>query len=120
MEFDNPKGIYEQIAEHICARIIQNEWHVGERIPSIRELAIEQGVNPNTITKTYQLLLDKGVIINQRGRGYFVCDDASNTIKKDMKRTFIRHDIPKLSKTMTLLDIDTNELNEYLTQEKQK
>ena len=52
MEFKEPKGIYLQIADQICIRILQDEWGAGERIPSIRELAVELGVNPNTVTKS--------------------------------------------------------------------
>ena len=54
MEFSDPKGIYQQIADQIRERVLQGEWQAGERIPSIRELAIDLGVNPNTVTKSYQ------------------------------------------------------------------
>ena len=114
MEFNEPKSIYVQIADQICARILQEEWLSGERIPSIRELAVEQGVNPNTITKSYQLLLDKGVILNQRGRGYFVCDNASQIIQQEMKNKFIQDDIPEIIKTMQLLNISIEELTSFL------
>ena len=119
MEFNEPKSIYIQIADQICARILQNEWLAGERIPSIRELAVEQGVNPNTITKSYQSLLDKGVILNQRGKGYFVCDGASKKIKQEMKNAFISDDIPKIIKNMQLLNISIDELNNYLRENTQ-
>ena len=62
MEFSEPRGIYLQIADQIRDRILQGEWQSGERIPSIRELAIELGVNPNTVTKSYQALLDWGIV----------------------------------------------------------
>ena len=114
MEFNEPKSIYVQIADQICARILQKEWLSGERIPSIRELAVEQGVNPNTITKSYQLLLDKGVILNQRGRGYFVCGEASQIIQQEMKNKFIQDDIPEIIKTMQLLNISIEELTSFL------
>lgn len=114
MEFKEPKGIYLQIADQICVRILQSEWQVGERIPSIRELAIELGVNPNTVTKSYQTLLDKNVINNQRGRGYFVNEQAQATILKELKTEFIRDDLPSLIKVMRLLKIDIKELTSYI------
>ena len=67
MEFSEPRSIYLQIADQIRDRILQGEWRDGERIPSIRELAIELGVNPNTVTRSYQALLDWGVVVNQTG-----------------------------------------------------
>jgi len=115
MDFKEPKGIYLQIADQICVRILQSELQIGERIPSIRELAVELGVNPNTVTKSYQVLLDRNIINNQRGRGYFVNNDAPQTVLKDMKTEFIREDLPNLIRAMRLLDIDINELNQYIS-----
>ena len=76
MEFSEPKGIYLQIADQIRERVLDGDWRAGERIPSIRELAVELGVNPNTVTKSYQRLMDRGIISSRRGLGYFVSDDA--------------------------------------------
>ena len=116
MEFKEPKGIYLQIADQICVRILQLEWRAGERIPSIRELAVQLGVNPNTVTKSYQSLLDRDVINNQRGRGYFVNDNATQQIMQELKKEFIRDDLPSLVKAMRLLDIDVAELTSYINQ----
>ena len=117
MEFSEPKGIYLQIADQICVRILQGEWQVGERIPSIRELAVELGVNPNTVTKSYQALLDREVITNQRGRGYFVVERGRERILKSMKEEFIRAELPKVARAMKLLDIDIEELSELVKRE---
>lgn len=118
MEFNEPKGIYLQIADQIRVRILQGEWQVGERIPSIRELAVELGVNPNTVTKSYQTLLDKQIIDNQRGRGYFVSEGASESVLDEMKEEFIRDEIPKISRAMRLLDIGMAELAHYVDKHK--
>ena len=114
MEFREPKGIYLQIAERICVRVLEGEWQVGERIPSIRELAVELAVNPNTVTKSYQALLDQQIIINQRGRGYFVSDGAREKVMTTMKNEFIRNELPNVFKTMKLLGIEIDELAQYL------
>ena len=96
MEFDQPKGIYLQIADQIRDRILAGEWRGGERIPSIRELAVSIGVNPNTVTKSYQALLDREIIENQRGIGYFVRVDATTIIIEDMKTEFVRYLLPRV------------------------
>ena len=67
MEFSEPKGIYLQIADQIRERILDGDWKAGERVPSIRELAVELGVNPNTVTKSYQRLMDRGIILEPKG-----------------------------------------------------
>jgi DNA-binding transcriptional regulator YhcF (GntR family) len=110
MEFNQPKGIYLQIADQIRDRILQGEWAGGERIPSIRELAVSLGVNPNTVTKSYQALTDLEIIENQRGLGYFVAADARKTILREMKNEFVREELPRVFRTMRLLDMSINEL----------
>ncbi len=117
MEFSEPKGIYHQIADHIRARILQGEWQAGERIPSIRELAIDLGVNPNTVTKSHQALMDRGIIENQRGRGYFVSAHATATILDEMRARLVRDELPRLFRAMRVLDIGIDELAEYFVQD---
>ena len=112
MEFNQPKGIYQQIADQIRDRILEGEWTNGARIPSIRELAVSVGVNPNTVTKTYQALTDRRIIENQRGIGYFVAADAKEKILEELRGEFIRDELPRLFRTMRLLDIGIEELAE--------
>lgn len=113
MEFSEPKGIFQQIADQIRERILEGEWQAGERIPSIRELAIDLGVNPNTVTKSYQALLDRTIIENQRGRGYFVDTNAMATILGEMKTELVRDELPRLFRAMRILDIGIDELAAY-------
>jgi len=115
MEFSEPKGIYLQIADQIRERILRGEWRAGERIPSIRELAVELGVNPNTVTKSYQKLLERELISNQRGRGYFVSEDAAGRALKEMKDEFMREEVPRILHTMKLLDIGFDEFAEWVS-----
>ena len=110
MEFSEPKGIYLQIADQIRERILRREWRTGERIPSIRELAVELGVNPNTVTKSYQKLLERELISNQRGRGYFVSENAAERGLKDMKEEFMRDELPRIIGAMRLLGIGMEEI----------
>jgi GntR family transcriptional regulator len=113
MEFNQPKGIYQQIADQICDRILQGEWAGSERIPSIRELAVNLGVNPNTITRSYQSLMERQIIENQRGIGYFVSTNASQNILKERRTEFLREELPRLFQSMQLLEIDINEIQEF-------
>ena len=110
MEFSEPKGIYLQIADQIRERILRGEWKTGERIPSIRELAVELGVNPNTVTKSYQKLLERELISNQRGRGYFVSENAAERALSEMKEEFMRDELPRIIAAMRLLGIGMEEI----------
>jgi DNA-binding transcriptional regulator YhcF (GntR family) len=113
MEFSQPKGIYQQIAEQIRDRILAGEWQEGERIPSVRELAVGVGVNPNTVNKSYQALLDREIIENQRGLGYFVAGDAKKRILGEMKEEFVRDELPRIFRTMRVLGMDLDDLKPY-------
>lgn len=113
MEFNQPKGIYLQIADQIRDRILEREWAEGERIPSIREMAVSLGVNPNTVTKSYQTLTERDIIENQRGLGYFVASEARQTILGELKNEFIRDELPRVFRTMRLLGMDIEELAQY-------
>ena len=110
MEFSEPKGIYLQIADRMRERILRGEWKTGERIPSIRERAIELGVNPNTVTKSYQKLLDRELISNQRGRGYFVSENAAERALQEMREEFMRDELPRIIGAMRLLGIGIEEI----------
>ena len=110
MEFQKKDAIYLQIVEKICENILEKRWQEGEKIPSVRELAVDIEVNPNTIMRSYTYLQDMGIIFMKRGIGYFVSDNAYQEIIKIMKEDFIKHDLPRFFKTIDLLKLDFEEL----------
>ncbi len=119
MQFSEPKGIYLQIADQIRERILQGEWTAGQRIPSIRELAVDLGVNPNTVTRSYQALVDRRIIASQRGQGYFVSENAVERALAEMKDEFLRDELPRIVRTMRLLGIGPDELAAHAADEEQ-
>ncbi len=119
MEFLQNQAIYLQIADFICERILQNEWRVGEKIPSIREMAIKIEVNPNTVAKTYNHLESAGIIFKERGMGYFVANRAQDKILKIKQELFYQHDLPLFLKKMSLLKISFKELKNVIVQAQQ-
>ena len=106
MEFKKNQSIYLQIAEHICEQILTRNWEEGEKISSVRELAANIEVNPNTIMRTYSHLQDEGIIQNKRGIGYFVADGAPESILELQRKEFIDEELPLIFKKMKLLKID--------------
>ncbi len=117
MQFSEPRSIFLQIADQIRDRVLEGEWAAGERIPSIRELAFELGVNPNTVTRSYQALLDWGIVVNQRGRGYFVSDRAAERALAAMREEFVRDEVPRIVRAMQMLGIGIDELAGFLAQQ---
>ena len=113
MEFTQPQAIYLQIGDYMCENILRRVWHGGDRIPSIRELAMDVQVNPNTVTRTYAYLQDQGIIFNRRGIGYFVADRAYHEARELKRRSFIDRDLPQLFKTMDLLGLELSDLEPH-------
>lgn len=86
--FHSSLPIYEQIAELIKKRIIRGEISAGEKLPSVREMALEVNVNPNTVQRTYRELEMMKIVETKRGQGTFVTEntDVIDTIRNDMKK----------------------------------
>ena len=82
MEFRETQSIYLQIADYVCEKILLKEWPPGERIPSVRELAIQLEVNPNTVMRTYEFLQNESIIFNQRGIGFFAAASTISTVTR--------------------------------------
>ncbi len=117
MEFNSTKSIYVQIADYMCESIMMGKWKVNEKIISIRELAVELEVNPNTAMRAFDHLQTRGIIYNKRGIGYFVAEDAVSKVKSLLKDEFISDSLPSFFKSIFQLGISFDELsqmyNEY-------
>lgn len=118
MEFRDNQAVYLQIVEYVCEQILLKNWKPEEKIWSIRDLAIELQVTPNTVQRSYDFIQQLNIISNQRGIGFFVEKDAIKKILTYKRNEFITRELPVFFKNMGLLDIDLIELeslyNRYL------
>lgn len=110
MDFNNTQPIFIQIADYICTQALQGNFSPGCRIPSVRELAVQLEVNPNTVMRAYERLQNSGIIYNKRGIGYFIADNALTQIHQLKKQQFIDEILPSMFKEMQLLGIDITEI----------
>ena len=110
MEFRDNKAIYLQIAEYVCEHILLGKWKTEDKVPSVRELAVDLEVNPNTVMRTYELLQNKNIITNKRGIGFFVADDAITQVKAYRKTQFMDDELPVVFRNVYLLNIKFDEL----------
>jgi GntR family transcriptional regulator len=113
VDFSNDQAIYLQIADHFFENILLGKWRPGDRIPSVREMAVSIEVNPNTVMRTFTYLQDKGIIYNKRGIGYFVSDDGLERTLALRKEDFVTRELPRLFKFMSLLNISVDDLRKY-------
>lgn len=110
MEFKNGKSIALQIADNLSEKILEGSLPEKGRIPSVRELAADMGVNPNTIVRTYAELQSREIISNQRGIGYFVNEKARSIINEWRKSEFFENQLPEFVKQMKVLGISYEDL----------
>ncbi len=110
MKFNDKKSIFLQIADYFYENILLRKMNDNDRIPSVRELAVNIEVNPNTVMRTYQYLQDKQIIYNKRGIGYFIAEQAYDKALKIKKEEFINQDLPEFFKTLELLQLNINDL----------
>ena len=112
MEFKDNEAIYLQIAAYVCDNILLEKWPPEQKIPSVRDLAIELEVNPNTVMRSYEFLQNQEVVYNKRGLGLFVSPNGYETVKKLRKENFMQQNLPELFKNMYLLDISVEEIQQ--------
>ena len=110
MEFRKQKSIYQQIADRLMDQLLAGTPPADERMPSVRDVAISLGVNPNTVMRSFDYLQQEGIIYNRRGVGYFASPDAKEKILAIQRREFLEEDLPVIKQKMRLLGISIDEL----------
>jgi len=116
MKFKKNQSIYLQIEDLVCEHIITGKWAVGYKISSVRELAANIEVNPNTVMRAYTHLQEAGIISNKRGIGYFVSDGAPEKVLEMHRKEFIQEELPEIFKKMRLLNMGLEEFEKLYNQ----
>jgi GntR family transcriptional regulator len=112
MQFQDKQPFYLQIAEYVCEEILKGRWPAGERVPSVRDLALMMEVNPNTIKRSYEHLQNKDIIYCKRGLGFSASPNAKNLIIFYRKERFIEKDLPSFFSAINLLNISLSEIEQ--------
>jgi DNA-binding transcriptional regulator YhcF (GntR family) len=120
MKFNRHQAIYLQIGDHICDGILEDRWAVDQKLPSVREMAMAVEVNPNTVMRTYSELQNQAIIYNRRGIGFFVSPEARQQIMAIKKEVFLTEELPRIFKTLGLLDISFEELQRLYREHRDK
>ncbi|WP_332274632.1 GntR family transcriptional regulator [Bacillus velezensis] len=95
-EFQSSKPIYLQIADRVYYRLIRDELSPGDKLPSVREMAVQMKVNPNTIQRTYSEMERLGIVETRRGQGTFIAErsdlkaELKDRLTKDVFKRFIQ------------------------------
>ena len=102
--------IYRQLRDRVVAMILEGVLGDGDALPSVRNVAAEYRLNPLTVLKGYQELVDEGLVEKKRGRGMFVTDGARQRLTKDERQRFIDNEWPKVLEQIERLGLDAAEL----------
>ena len=102
--------IYRQLRDRVVAMILEGVLGDGDALPSVRNVAAEYRLNPLTVLKGYQELVDEGLVEKKRGRGMFVNEGARKQLLRDERQRFVEQDWPKILETIDRLGLSASEL----------
>ncbi|BDG79200.1 MULTISPECIES: GntR family transcriptional regulator [Bacillus] len=107
-DFQSSKPIYLQIADQIFYRLVRQELVPGDKLPSVREMAIQTKVNPNTIQRTYSEMERLGIVETRRGQGTFIAEKAE--IVDELKERLTREVFESFIHQMAELGLTKEEM----------
>ena len=109
-QWDNSLPIYRQLRDRVVAMILEGVLKEGDPLPSVRNVAADFRLNPLTVLKGYQQLVDEQLVEKRRGRGMFVSTGARKALMKDERQRFLEDEWPKVYQTIQRLGLSSEEL----------
>ena len=102
--------IYRQLAENLRDRIIHGVYEDGDAIPSVRQIASDHQINPLTVSKAFQLLVEEELVIKKRGLGMYVAPGARDQLTARERSLFLQQEWPSFKKRAVDLGFDLSTL----------
>ncbi len=109
-KWNEDQPIYRQLRDRVIAMILEGILGDGDALPSVRNVAAEYRLNPLTVLKGYQELVDEGLVEKKRGRGMFVTDGARQRLMTGERERFIEVEWPKIIETIERLGLSADDL----------
>ncbi len=109
-DWNDNQPIYRQLRDRVVAMILDGVIGDGDALPSVRSVAADYRLNPLTVLKGYQELVDEGLVEKRRGRGMFIKEGASKALRKDERKAFVEEQWPEIVATIRRLGLDPAEL----------
>ncbi len=106
--------IYRQLRDRVVAMILEGVLNDGDPLPSVRSVAAEYRLNPLTVLKGYQQLVDEQLVEKRRGRGMFVTEGARRALMKDERQLFLEQEWPKIAGRIQRLGFEPKDLLDKL------
>ena len=115
-KWNEDQPIYRQLRDRVVAMILEGVLGEGDALPSVRNVAAEYRLNPLTVLKGHQELVDEDLVEKKRGRGMFVTDGARRRLLKDERQRFMDKEWPQVIATIERLGLDASKLLEQVNQ----
>ncbi len=109
-EWNDGQPIYRQLRDLVVAMILDGVLNEGDPLPSVRHVAAEYRVNPLTVLKAYQQLVDEQLVETRRGRGMFIKPGARNRLLEGERQKFLSEQWPRIHATIQRLGLTPQEL----------
>jgi len=109
-KWNEDQPIYRQLRDRVVAMILEGVLGEGDALPSVRNVAAEYRLNPLTVLKGYQELVDQDLVEKKRGRGMFVIDGARLQLLQAERQRFLDKEWPEVIATIQRLELDTSTL----------
>ena len=109
-EWNDSQPIYRQLRDRVVAMILDGVLKEGDPLPSVRNVAAEYRVNPLTVLKGYQQLVDEGLVESRRGLGMFINAGARSLLLQGERQKFLGEEWPRIHATIERLGLKAEEL----------
>ena len=109
-EWNDGQPIYRQVRDRVVAMILDGVWKEGDPLPSVRVVAAEYRINPLTVLKAYQQLVDDGLAESKRGRGMFINAGARSLLLAGERKRFLGEEWPRIAASIQRLGLSAREL----------
>jgi GntR family transcriptional regulator len=109
-EWNDNQPIYRQLRDRVVAMILDGVLKEGDPLPSVRNVAAEYRVNPLTVLKGYQQLVDEGLVETRRGLGMFINMGARGVLLQGERQKFLGEEWPRVHATIQRLGLNAEEL----------
>ena len=109
-EWNDSQPIYRQLRDRVVALILDGVLKEGDPLPSVRTVAAEYRVNPLTVLKGYQQLVDEALVETKRGRGMFIRPGAHDLLRSGERQKFLSEEWPRVAATIQRLGLTAEEL----------
>jgi GntR family transcriptional regulator len=111
-DWNDNQPIYRQLRDRVVAMILDGVLKEGDPLPSVRNVAAEYRVNPLTVLKGYQQLVDEQLVESRRGRGMFINEGARNLLLAGERQKFLAEEWPRITEAIERLGLTPQELLE--------